>query len=140
MKGKRVAINGNKTSWKQSAQPSNTYKDFWNYMEMIFSYAGSLSLSKEMKSIPIEELQSGDVFIQGGSPGHAVIVVDVAVDSKTNKKIFILAQSYMPAQETQVLKNPNDGKLSPWYSLDFGETLYTPEWKFTKNDLKRFQE
>lgn len=140
MKGKRMAVNGNKTSWKQSAQPSNTYKDFWKYMEMIFSYAGSLSLSKELKSVPVEDLQIGDVFILGGSPGHAVIVVDVAMNSKTNQKIFMLAQSYMPAQETQILKNPNDEKLSSWYSADFGETLQTPEWTFDKNDLKRFQE
>lgn len=138
MKGKRIAVNGNKTSWKQSAQQSNTYKDFWNYIEMIFSYAGSLSLSKEMKSVLVEELKIGDVFILGGSPGHAIIVVDVAMNPKTNQKIFMLAQSYMPAQETQILKNPNDEKLSPWYSVDFGETLVTPEWTFTKNDLKRF--
>jgi len=140
MKGKRISVNGNKVSWKQSAQPSNTYKDFWSYMEMVFSYAGSLSLSKELKSVPVEDLKIGDVFIHGGSPGHAIIVVDVAMNPKTNQKIFMLAQSYMPAQETQILKNPNDEKLTPWYSADFGETLNTPEWTFSKNDLKRFQE
>lgn len=140
MKGKRIAINGNKTSWKQSPHPSNTYKDFWNYLEIIFSYAGSLSLSKELQQIEISNLQIGDVFIQGGSSGHAVIVVDVAIRPETNRKIFILAQSYMPAQETQILKNPKDEKLSPWYPLDFGEILETPEWKFSKTELKRFQE
>ena len=138
IKGKRVAVNGNKVSWKQTAQPSNTYKDFWSYMEMIFSYAGSLSLSKELKQVDIHDLQIGDVFIHGGSPGHAIIVVDVAEDPKTIQKIFMLAQSYMPAQETQILKNPNNEKLSPWYSTDFGETLNTPEWTFAKSDLKRF--
>ena len=50
----------------------------------------------------------------------------------------MLAQSSMPAQEMQIMKNPNDEKLSTWYFIDFGETLYTPEWIFTKNDLKRF--
>lgn len=140
MKGKRVAINGNKTSWKQSVQSSNTHKDFWNYLEMIFSYAGSLSLSKELKGVEVEGIQSGDVFIIGGSPGHAVIVVDVAVDPKTSKKIFMIAQSYMPTQETQILINPNDETLSPWYSIDFGETLITPEWEFSKGQLMRFEE
>jgi len=140
MKGNRVVVNGNKVSWKQSAQLSNTYKDFWNYMEIIFSYAGSLSLSKELKPVVVSDLLQGDVFIHGGSPGHAVIVVDVAMSPETNQKIFMLAQSYMPAQEIQILKNPNDKKLSPWYSGDFGEKLYTPEWAFEKNELKRFQE
>lgn len=139
MKGKRVSVNGNKTSWKQSAQPSNTPKDFWNYLEMVFSYAGSLSLSKEMIPIVTPELKVGDVFILGGSPGHAVIVVDVAMGDK-GRKIFILAQSYMPAQETQVLINPNNEKLSPWYSVNFGETLVTPEWEFSRGQLMRFEE
>lgn len=140
MKGKRIAVKGNSTSWKQSVESSNTYNDFWNYMETIFSYAGTLSLSKELKPVNIADLTSGDVFIQGGSPGHAVIVVDMAVNTQTNKKIFLLAQSYMPAQEIQILKNPNDEIISPWYSTEFGAELITPEWTFTESDLKRFGE
>lgn len=139
MKGKRVTVKGNNASWKQAAQPSNTPKDFWNYLEMVFSYAGSLSLSKELKSVPAADMQIGDVFIQGGSPGHAVMVVDMAMNPKTSEKLFMLAQSYMPAQETHVLVNPANDKNSPWYSLDFGESLATPEWTFTKNDLRRFE-
>ena len=106
-------------------------------MEIIFSYAGTLSLSKELKTVNVEDINIGDVFIQGGSPGHAVVVVDMAVDNK-GKNIFLLAQSYMPAQELQVLKNPGNALLSPWYSSDFGEVLQTPEWTFRKTDLKRF--
>jgi hypothetical protein len=61
--------------------------------------------------------------------------VDVAQHKNSGKKVFLLAQSYMPAQEIHVLKNPDDPALSPWYRLDFGETLRTPEWSFSKNDL-----
>ncbi len=139
MKGKRIVVKGNKTYWTQRTTPSNTYKDFWNYMEIIFSYAGTLSLEKELKPVDIKDMKIGDVFIQGGSPGHAIIVVDMAINPKTKKKIFLLAQSYMPAQEIQTLKNPNNKNLSPWYSLDFGEILETPEWTFNKTDLKRFK-
>jgi len=63
----------------------------------------------------------------------------MAIHPKTNKKLFLLAQSYMPAQELQVLKNPNNGKLSPWYELNSKITLETPEWSFTTSELKRFQ-
>lgn len=140
MKGKRIVVKGNATSWVQSKEPSNTYDDFWKYMEMIFNYAGTLSLSKELQPVTIDNIQIGDVFIKGGSPGHAVIVVDVAVNPKTNKKIFLLAQSYMPAQEIQILENPNNKGLSPWYSTDFENQLLTPEWIFDKTQLKRFGE
>ena len=86
----------------------------------------------------MEELKIGDVFIKGGSPGHAVIVVDVAVNESTGEKVFMLAQSYMPAQEIHVLVNPNDAEFSPWYSADFGEELMTPEWAFKRDMLKSF--
>lgn len=140
MKGKRVMVDGNKTYWKQVSSASNTYRDFWDYMEFIFTYAGTLSLSKELQTVQINELKIGDVFIRGGSPGHAVIVVDVAIDPKNKKKIYLLAQSYMPAQEIQILKNPNNEDISPWYSEDFEDFLETPEWTFKSSELMRFAE
>lgn len=140
MKGRRVAVNGNEAGWVDKYSPSNTYKDFWNYLEIVFSYAGTLSLSKELISVNVADMKPGDVFIQGGSPGHAVIVVDMTENPATKEKLFMLAQSYMPAQEIQILKNPNDDKISPWYLLDFGDVLETPEWIFGKKELKRFSD
>jgi hypothetical protein len=46
----------------------------------------------------------------------------------------------MPAQELQILQNPNDDNISPWYSVNFNNELITPEWKFLKSDLMRFEE
>jgi len=138
--GFRVIVKGNKSNWKRSAPPANTYNDFRNYMDAIFMYAGTLSLSKELDSVDYKDLKIGDIFIQGGSPGHAVIVVDLAIHMKTGDKIYLLAQSYMPAQETQLLKNPMDRDLSPWYQLDLNDkTIETPEWEFKTKDLKRFE-
>jgi hypothetical protein len=84
-------------------------------------------------------MKIGDVFIIGGSPGHAIIVVDMAVNVD-NEKVFILAQSYMPAQQTQILINPMDETISPWYSLKSKEKLVTPEWTFELDNLKRFKD
>jgi hypothetical protein len=47
----------------------------------------------------------------------------------------MLAQSYMPAQETQILKNEND-EISPWYNIKVFDKLYTPEWTFDFGQLK----
>ncbi|MEK7257723.1 MAG: DUF4846 domain-containing protein, partial [Bacteroidota bacterium] len=136
--GWRILVTGNRSEWQRTAQPSNSYEAFREYLKLVFTYAGTLSLSKEMKQVAVENLQVGDVFIQGGSPGHAVIVVDVAAHPASGKKVFLLAQSYMPAQEMHVLKNQSEPALNPWYELDFGETLNTPEWSFSRKDLKRF--
>lgn len=78
---------------------------------------------------------------QGGHPGHAVIVVDMAVHPKTKKKVFLLAQSYMPAQHIHILTNPVNRKKSPWYELSDSDDgkVYTPEWIFNKKDLKQFK-
>jgi hypothetical protein len=136
MKGNRMVVRGNKTSWRKSAEPSNTYKDFRSYMDLIFSYAGSLSLSKSMHSKNIHDISIGDVFIIGGSPGHAVIVVDVA-ENKSGEKLFMIAQSYMPAQDIEILKNTGDENLSPWYSTaNLTKDLITPQWNFTIDQLK----
>ncbi|QZY56924.1 DUF4846 domain-containing protein [Crassaminicella profunda] len=141
IQGNRVVVDGNKTYWKKKSQKSSTYKNFRKYMDLIFSYAGTLSLSKELQAIKLEEMQIGDIFIQGGSPGHAVIVVDMAENKETGEKYYLLAQSYMPAQDIQILVNPNNRDISPWYVLNTDkEIINTPEWTFTKDDLKRFDD
>lgn len=137
--GIRPEISGNNVKWKQKADPDSTYKSFRNYLLKVFTYAGSASLSRELKPVPDRNtLKIGDVFIQGGYPGHAVIVVDLAINRQTGEKLFLLAQSYMPAQQIHILKNPNDSTLSPWYQIENGTELITPEWDFLWSDLKRF--
>ena len=136
--GKRLKVDCNKTFWYNDSSPSTDKDSYWKYLETVWSFSGTLSLSKELKPIAIENMQIGDVFIQGGSPGHAVIVIDVAINKTTDQKVFMLAQSYMPAQETQILINPRYSELGVWYSSDFEKTLITPEWNFRLGDLKRF--
>ena len=138
MKGRRMVVKGNTTYWSSPGNPSNSPEDFWKYMELIFSYAGTLSLSKELQPISLADLRIGDVFILGGTPGHAVIVVDMARHVETGEKLFLLAQSYMPAQELQILANPLGNGVGSWYSEDFGDQLMTPEWVFSATQLMRF--
>ena len=140
--GNRIKVNGNKVQWYASGKGSDySYQSFRNYLDIVFMYAGTASLSKELQSVPYSTLQPGDVFIKGGSPGHAVIVVDVAVQPNTKKEVYLLAQSYMPAQQIHILVNPVNRTLSPWYELieTDNDKLYTPEWVFEKKDLKRFK-
>lgn len=139
MQGYRISIKGNSCKWILSAKPSNSIETFKAYLEMVFSYASTLSLSKELKPKKVSDVNSGDVFILGGSPGHAVIVMDVAVHLKTKEKIFLLAQSYMPAQNIHVLKNFTNETSSPWFHLKDGEMLRTPEWNFSPGSLYSFE-
>lgn len=138
--GYRIRVAGNAVSWYKTDRESSSYESFREYMDMVFNYAGTASLSRELRSIPLEEMQIGDVLIRGGSPGHAVIVLDMAADPKTDKKLFMIAQSYMPAQDIHILINKSKPSISPWYELDAGmKEILTPEWAFASAELKRFQ-
>lgn len=137
--GERPIVRGNKVSWEKTAKIDDSYANFRQYLNVVFTYAGTISLSKEL--MPVKDpskVEIGDVFIQGGSPGHAVLVVDVAAND-SGERIFLLAQSYMPAQDAHILKNPRSD-ISPWYQARSGGELITPEWTFRYQDLKRFPE
>lgn len=85
-------------------------------------------------------MQAGDVLVIGGTPGHAEIVVDVAVN-KAGKKIYLLAESAMPAQEIQILTDPMSAVLSPWYEQNnAADKIITAEGTFTGDQLMRFEE
>lgn len=137
--GYRIAVRNNKTAWLKKTGYSDSYKSFRKYLDFVFVYAGTLSLEKELTPTTKEQMYIGDVFIKGGSPGHCVIVVDMAENKTTGEKLFMLAQSYMPAQDIQILKNKNNKDISPWYSTRFDDYLRTPEWIFPSDSLRRFK-
>jgi hypothetical protein len=139
--GFRPAVQGNRVTWQKSASPDDSYRSFRTYLNMVFVYAGTASLERELQKVhDTRDVRAGDVFIQPGYPGHAVLVVDVAEDSHTGRRVFLLAQSYMPAQDIHILRNPAGGPLGAWYDSDFGPTLKTPEWTFAAGHLRRFEE
>ena len=136
--GYRPVVQGNQVEWRKKADQNAGYPSFKKYLVQIFTYCGTQSLSMEMKEKHVTEIAPGDVFIRGGFPGHAVIVLDVAVNETSSERVFLLAQSYMPAQDMHILINPNDPSLSPWYSNRITGRLVTPEWAFDSSELKEF--
>ena len=137
--GWRPRIRGKRVRWVRNGRAGTDHRNFRDYLNIVFTYAGSYSLSRELK--PVAEpgrLRIGDVFIEGGFPGHAVIVVDLAVEPKTGRKAFLLAQSYMPAQSLHIVKNPENSRLGAWYELPPGARLVTPDWTFRARHLRRF--
>jgi len=138
--GKRPVVKENKVTWRQIAKKDDSYANFREYLSTVFMYAGSFSLSRELAERKnIADIEIGDIFIHGGFPGHAVLVVDMAKHKLTGDKIFLLAQSYMPAQDIHILINPNTSTLSPWYSLPDGDIIHTPEWTFQQKELRYFK-
>ena len=136
--GDRISVSGNNVRWRTGGTASQDYESFRDYLLQVFNYAGSASLENELDLVNVQDIEGGDVFIKGGFPGHAVLVVDVALNDQ-GEKVFLLAQSYMPAQQIHILKNPTNEELSPWYAVsELGSVLFTPEWRFQRNTLRRF--
>ncbi|MDO6434634.1 DUF4846 domain-containing protein [Flavitalea sp. BT771] len=110
---------------------------FNEYLQTVFSYCGTLSLEKQLVPVPhFSDIRPGDVLITGGSPGHAMLVMDLAIDA-AGHKAYLLAQSYMPAQDIHLVKNPKDEGASPWYRAD-QSIIITPEWTFYPFQLRRW--
>jgi len=128
-----------KVTWKNALKNDTSYASFKEYLLQIFNYAGTLSLSKELKSIPLEQISPGDILCTGGSPGHAVMVMDVAIEETTREKIFLLGQGGTPAQEMHIIKNPKNSRLSPWYKVsEIGNAIRTTNWVFSRSSLMRW--
>jgi Domain of unknown function (4846) len=125
--------------WSTGKGTGADYAAFKRYMVQVFIYAGTYSLSRELKLVSrMADMQIGDVFIIGGFPGHAVLVADRVRNPTTGEHRFLMLQSYMPAQDIHVLKDLNSADGSPWYRSDFSSALATPEWQFSVDSLKRW--
>ena len=126
--GWRPAVSANRVTWSRSAAPDSSKAEFLEYLDTVMKYAGTASLSRELPWVSPENLRAGDVIIEGGFPGHAVLILDVAENDRDERRM-LLGQSFMPAQQFHVLKNPRDA-ASPWYRIPVESTLSTPEWAF----------
>lgn len=115
----------NNNAWVKTQKADYGYQSFRKYLHLVFQYAGTASLSQELKPIGrcwATDIQAGDVIIKGGFPGHAEMVVDVAENDK-GERIVLLAQSFMPAQEIEI--------FPLWFSPSSnGTRLVTPAWTF----------
>lgn len=130
---------GMSANYKEYAKGDYSDKRYAKYLVYVYSYANTRSLRRQMTPVEVKDMQIGDVFVQAGEPyGHAMIVVDMAENKANGKKVFMLAQGFIPAQDAELVVNPNNSKLSPWYDLSFGDVLKTPQWYFYKEDLRRF--
>ncbi len=108
-----------------------------NFLNQVFSWCGTYNLQAQLHLVSnIDQIQTGDVFVKGGSPGHAMLVAAVA-KNKQGKKVFLLLQSFIPAQDIHIVKNTFNESLSPWYDAGTSKII-TPGYIFQPQDLRRW--
>lgn len=135
-RGLRPVKHGRTWSFESKARPSRGYRSYRRYLGYMFSWTGTQHMMAEPRVQP-ESIQAGDFFIQGGSPGHAVIVLDLARSAR-GKLVGLIGQGFIPAQDLHVLRGERG---AVWFPLDAAVlAIKTPLWPaFTWTDLRRFR-
>ncbi len=121
-------------------------KAFDRYLRNLYGVASTYSLSREMSRRELKDIQPGDVFVYAAVDrpgnhkyGHAVMVVDVAVNQFTGKKAFLLAEGNTPARDIHVMRNFENPFQSPWFTLDENaDWLLLAVFTYKSNELRRF--
>ncbi len=118
-------------------------KEFEKYLRKVYNAANTFSLSRELQQRPLAEIQPGDVFVYaaadrtGNQYGHAIMVVDVARNPRTGKKILLLAEGNTPARNIHVMRNLGHPFRSPWFTLDENaDKLRLSVFRFNANELR----
>jgi len=139
--GERFVIAGSRVERRTGDARPNTRATFRSWLDLVFTYAGTRSIAREGRAVP-GAIESGDVFVAGGSPGHAVVVLDVATHPD-GRRAALLGQGFMPAQELHVLDGrgvSTDVIDGVWFVLPEAsdDLIDTPSWApFARRDVRR---
>ena len=106
---------------------------------MIYTYAGTYSLSQELVEITsLASVEIGDLLIYPGFPGHVMMIGDIAQNTKGELR-FLFFQGNTPAQSVHIIKNAENTEISPWYDLAGKTSLETPIYTFSSFEIVRFK-
>jgi hypothetical protein len=137
VQGDRPVAKGPALIWEPGSKgrPRDDHASFRKYLDAVFMFANTGSLAQQAKPVAAAELSAGDFVVMPGSPGHAVLVLDVAI-TPAGSKLALLGQGYMPAQNFQVLR---ESPSQTWFAIDPSAAgLKTPFWRlFPWNLLRR---
>lgn len=129
--GTRPRVRGNDVAFVAgAAAPDASDAAFEAWLLDLFTYAGTRSLPLDTRAV--SDPRPGDVVVDPGSPGHAVVLLDVATDGA---RTWVLAgQGFMPAMDFHVVAGPAAG----WFPVE-GDTLPTRPIPVTWAGLRRWR-
>ena len=111
--GVRPVTEGRAVRFKKTGIIDDSRDSFCGYLETLFQYASSLSLLDDTRRVEDGTLAAGDILLHAGCDGHALMILDVATDSR-GQVCVMLGEGGMPVQTFHVLRS--DGG-SPWFAI-----------------------
>lgn len=128
--GTRPAVRGGTVIRRPGAREADhSDTNFEAWLEDLFTYAGTRSLP--LDTVADTHPDPGDIVDTPGSPGHAVLLLDVASDGV--RSWVLVGQGFMPAMRFHVVAGPEAG----WYPVD-GDTLATSPIAVSWRGLRRW--
>lgn len=141
VKGERFHMVNKRLKRARGRPRQNHYKNYRRWLTYVFIYAGTRSMKLDSNSVDANVLMPGDFFVRPGGPGHAVLILDVAVNA-SGERVGLLGQGFMPAEDFHVLKAKN-ALNGVWFPLPETDSagVATPSWHqpFRKQDARRFK-
>ncbi len=97
---------------------TESQKTYVQFLRTAFASSNSHSLKQGGKKITKENLTSGDLFVQNenGGIGHVSIILDESTNGK--ERLYLIAFSFMPAQEMHIEKAPSDRGKNGWFTYE----------------------
>lgn len=123
--GEKVVLAGDDLRWTPG--PPATWDQ---YLAAVFTWAGTASLA-ERETRPDDRPDPGDVLVDPGFPGHAVLLLDVA--RRGDETFVLVGEGFMPAQDFHVEIGPEAG----WWRYDDGVDL--PHWRLPASTLRTWR-
>jgi hypothetical protein len=138
-KGQRLIPNGPNVFWviKNKSAGEVDHAEFRRYLDAVFNWANSTSLSARSTPVAAENVLAGDFFLQSQEPNHVAVVLDLA-EKPSGERVALLGQARNPAESIHVVR---PGKATPWFSVRPPVPVLTPHSKALKwSDLRRMAE
>jgi hypothetical protein len=133
--GIRAVFKGLNFQKTKNGQPLSDMEAFRRYSNFIFEHSGTQTFWHYYPPVALQDIFPGDFIVKKGKKGHAVLIMDLAVNSD-GEKIALIGQGDTPACQFYLLKK----NVSPWFKID--ENQEFPDLPIAKqmywNGLRRF--
>jgi hypothetical protein len=102
--GDRPFVDGRNVAFRRVVGRDDSRDSFCMYLETVFRYASLPSLLADTRPADDRRIEAGDILVQRGRPGHALMVLDIATDARGRLRV-LLGQGGRPAQAFHVLQS-----------------------------------
>ena len=134
--GFRPVFRGINLSLIRATQPDSSFQSYRTFLNTVYSESHTQQFYHAYQPVKRMDVNIGDMFIKKGTKGHAVMIVDMAINER-GQMIALIGNGDTPACQFFLLNYQTN---NPWIPLDFDqETLSLPlRRKMSWDGLRRF--